>query len=479
MFDAKVFQSKTLSEKVTTKEKILGFFLGPVAVMLMNSILTNYLNVYYTDVLALNNVWGGAFLGTFPIVAKILDVLTFILMGKVIDRTKTSQGKARPWLLLSAPLLSICMIMLFVVPTGNEDLTAIWIFFSYTVFYAVAFTMYSTAHSLMVPLATSDAKEREKLSTISNTPGMLAGSLSAVLFPMLILPRIGVARSGWLSVMVVTAIAAFPIILLEYFYTRERVTEKKWKEDEKEESGEKKPKAMSLRRQMKICLKSRMWVLLMIYVIVSQIINALFSASAIYYCNWVLGSYNDGITQAMFYTLGQFPMGVGLFLVGPASARFGKKKFISFGFLLAFAGVILCVAEPGNLPIVLIGQVVRSLGIIPGAYLFQGLFGDSLDDIEKKSGERCDGFASSIFNCIVTLSGGIALFIFNIGIAKLGYVAPIGSMNVLQPDQVKSFIIFCVMGIQLVAYPVMAVLFMLFPDYELEGEVRRASATLL
>ena len=58
-------------------------------------------------------------------------------------------------------------------------------------------------------------------------------------------------------------------------------------------------------------------------------------------------------------------------------------------------------------------------------------------------------------------------------------MAPIGSMNVLQPDQVKSFIIFCVMGIQLGAYPVMAVLFMLFPDYEPEGEVRRASATLL
>ena len=93
----------------------------------MNSILSNYLNVYYTD------------------------VLIFIYMGIIVDRTKSRQGKARPWILFSAPLLTICMIRLFVVPGGNDNLTAIWIFVSYTVFYAVAYTMYSTAHTLMVP----------------------------------------------------------------------------------------------------------------------------------------------------------------------------------------------------------------------------------------------------------------------------------------------------------------------------------------
>ena len=130
----------------------------------MNAILSNYLNVYYTDVLKISAIWGGVFIALFPIVAKVLDVLTFIYMGLVVDRTKSRQGKARPWILFAAPLMFVCMILLFVVPKGNDNLTAIWIFISYTVFYAIAYTMYSTAHTLMVPLATQSEEERRSLS---------------------------------------------------------------------------------------------------------------------------------------------------------------------------------------------------------------------------------------------------------------------------------------------------------------------------
>ena len=53
----------------------------------MNSILSNYLNVYYTDVLDISGIWGGLFIGAFPVVAKFLDVLTFIYMGRTVDQT--------------------------------------------------------------------------------------------------------------------------------------------------------------------------------------------------------------------------------------------------------------------------------------------------------------------------------------------------------------------------------------------------------
>ena len=188
MLTAKLFNSRVPAERITGREKILGFFIGPVAVVVMNAILSNYLNVYYTDILKIGGIWGGLFISAFPIVAKILDVLTFVYMGLVVDHTKSRQGKARPWILFSAPLLVVCLVMLFVVPTGNDNVTAIWIFTSYTLFYAVAFTMYSTAHTLLVPLATSDAAERQRLSTIANTPNMAAGSFVAILFPCVLVP---------------------------------------------------------------------------------------------------------------------------------------------------------------------------------------------------------------------------------------------------------------------------------------------------
>ena len=111
LLDKKMFDSKVHSQSVTGKEKWLGYLLGPCGALLLNAVLATYLNVYYTDVLKLTTIWGGAFLVVFPLISKIIDAATNVLMGYIIDRTKTKQGKARPWLLLSAPLVAISGII--------------------------------------------------------------------------------------------------------------------------------------------------------------------------------------------------------------------------------------------------------------------------------------------------------------------------------------------------------------------------------
>src|SRR5574344_3024041 len=89
------FNSEVKSRNVTSKEKWIGYLLGPCGALLLNAVLATYLNVYYTDVLKLTTVWGGAFLVVFPLVSKIIDAITNVIMGYIIDRTKTKQGKAR------------------------------------------------------------------------------------------------------------------------------------------------------------------------------------------------------------------------------------------------------------------------------------------------------------------------------------------------------------------------------------------------
>lgn len=452
LFAGKFFDSRIHSEKVGKKEKYLGHFLGPVSVILMNCILSNYLNVYYTDVLDISGIWGGAFIGAFPMIAKLLDVLTFIYMGRVVDNTRSKQGKARPWIFLSAPLLVVSMILLFIVPVGNENVTAVWIFLSYTLFYAVAYTMYGTAHTLLVPLATHNEEERSKLSLVANTPNMAAGSLIAILFPCIVVPMIGVDRNAWMRVMLTVAVVSFPMILVEYFFTRERVTEEKKGETEKKE------KTISLRQQFRCCLKSRNWVVLMVYLIILQLVNALFSAGTFYYCNWVLGSYNDGFTQALFYALGQAPLGIGILACTPVCKRFGKRNAMMGGFALSVAGVVICLCNPRNLALVLTGQVIRTIGLIPSSFMVSSLLGDALDDVERASGERCDGFSSSVYNCINTMAAGVALCIFNYGIAFLDYQAPTETSIPVQNGSVQTFLIFCVIGVQAIAYPVIFVL---------------------
>ena len=130
LLERKFFESRVKTAEVKAGEKWLGYLLGPVGALLLNAVLATYLNVYYTDVLKLTGIWGGLFLMIFPIISKVVDAFTNVVMGYIIDRTRTKQGKARPWLLLSAPLVAVSGILLFVVPEGNETVKIIWVILS-------------------------------------------------------------------------------------------------------------------------------------------------------------------------------------------------------------------------------------------------------------------------------------------------------------------------------------------------------------
>lgn len=217
--------SRIRSENVTAKEKWLGYLLGPAGALLLNAVLATYLNVYYTDVLKLTGVWGGAFLVVFPIISKIVDAITNVAMGYIIDRTRTKEGKARPWLLLSAPLLAVTGILLFTVPSGSETVQVIWVMVSYNLFYSFAYTIFNMSHNLMVPLSTRDTTQRGSLSVFNQIATiMMSGILVALVFPMVIMPAIGADKSKWIVLMSVLSILALPLTLLEYFFTKERVT---------------------------------------------------------------------------------------------------------------------------------------------------------------------------------------------------------------------------------------------------------------
>ena len=243
------------SPEVTKKEKWLGYLVGPAGALLLNAVLATYLNVYYTDVLNLTPLWGGMFLTVFPIVSKIIDAITNIIMGQIIDRTKTKEGKARPWLLLSAILVPVTGILLFTVPEANDTVKALWVMISYNLFYSFAYTIFNMSHNLMVPLSTRNGTDRGGLSVFNRiTTIMMSGILVALVFPMVIMPMIGVDKSKWITLMSILAIVALPLTLLEYFFTKERVTE------EAAEAGEK--EGLSFKEQLKIIVTDKYMLLI-------------------------------------------------------------------------------------------------------------------------------------------------------------------------------------------------------------------------
>ena len=405
------------SPEVTKKEKWLGYLLGPAGALLLNAVLSTYLNVYYTDVLNLTPMWGGMFLTVFPIVSKIIDAITNVVMGQVIDRTKTKEGKARPWLLLSAFLVPVTGILLFTVPNSSDTVKALWVMVSYNLYYSFAYTIFNMSHNLMVPLSTRDGTARGSLSVFNQiTTIMMSGILVALVFPMVIMPAIGVDKSKWITLMCILSIIALPLTLLEYFFTKERVTEEK---------GEEADHSLKFGAQLRHLFTDKYMVLMYLYFFIYTIGVTLKNLGLVYYCNYVLGTYNDGITQMLVSVIGGIPMGIGIFAVWPLAKKFGKRNVTMAGFVLYAVGSLICWIFSTNLVIVLIGQFIKNIGGLPCAYVFMALFADCLDHLEWKTDIRLDGAAMSIYNIIAVAMVGIMTGVFNWLLARAGYIAPI------------------------------------------------------
>ena len=460
-----IFNSKIASQNITAKEKWLGYLAGPAGALLVNALLAQgFLNVFYTDELGMSGIWGGLFLVIFPILSKILDAVTNLVMGAIIDRTHTAQGKARPWLLLSVPLVVLCGILLYFVPVhASTPVKVIWIIASYNLYYCFAFTMYNITHMMMVPLSTRNDMQRSKLAVFNNVANItITGILVALLFPALVLPKIKGNIDAWVTFMTAAAIIMLPVMLLEYYFTKERVTLDRPQIQKKDEH--------TFKEKIKVCMTTKNWWILVAFWLFYWVGQLTRSNAITYYANWVLGStYADGTTQMLLNVIGGLPMGIGIFLVWPLSKRFGKTSVTATGFILCTIGDIICFLNPSNMPVVLIGQFILNMGIVPAAYVFPALMASVFDEIEYKCGYRCDGVATSVINSMNTIAVGLSIGVFNLLIR--GYIQPVfdslGNCITVQPQSVLRAIVWAFVGINVFIHLGLAVL-LRFLDVEIK-----------
>ena len=459
LFASPRLDSHIRSANVTNKERWIGFFFGPAGIILLNAILATYLNVFYTDVLKLGGLWGGLFLMIFPIVSKVIDAITNVIMGQIIDRTRTRQGKARPWLLVAGPIVAISAVLLFLVPNAGTAVQVIWIIFSFNLYYSIGYTIYYMSHSMMVPLSTRNSKQRDGLAMLTNMAmAIIPGMFVALLFPMMIIPRLGVDQGKWICMISIFAVIALPCVMLEYFFTKERVTE--------ESSGLEKEEKLSLKAQMKACFSDRYWLIMMGAMILIQLCNNLQNTSLVYYCNWVLGTYNDGTTQTFVSAIGNAPLGFGILLMWPLVKKFDKRRVMLVGLALAAVASFTFMFKPTDMGWVLTMLAVRAFGALPLTYITMAMLADALDHVEWQAGFRADGFSMSVYTIIFTVCAGLAQGIFNFGLNATGYVPPAADGTwVAQNAAVQNYFVWGYQGIYAV---VMIVLIVLFWFYDVE-----------
>ncbi len=475
-----VFNTRIKTDEIKNRERWLGYFLGPALVATLNAAVGgSYLNSFYTDVLHLNGLAAGLFLSLMPVISKILDAVTNIVMGRIVDNTKSKQGKARPWILISGPLMAVCAILLFAVPTSNIALTAIWVTCSYNLFFCISYTMYNLSNVITLPLSTRDNKKRDTLAMAQSMGiNMVPGAILAVVYPSFILPYMGVDQSRWIKVMTVMGLLAVFGTLLQYYFTKERVTAEIQDTEETEINN-----TVSLKEQIKGCLSSKYWVMIIVVMFVYYLCHAISVNSMLYYANWVVGTYNDGVTLSLLNIIGQALLGPGVIVMWPLVKKFGKQKLFVVCGVIAVIGGFFGMLNAYSLSMALAALTIRSIGTLPITYVTLSVLADALDHVEWKSGYRCDGFSSSIYSIIITVTAGLGLGFLNMGLSLTGYVAPAADGSyVAQSDAVQKFLTFGTFGVEALAMVVVTIIFVMFnlekklPELQKEIKSRRNSA---
>lgn len=477
LFNSPKLDSRIRSANVQRSERILGYMLGPMLLYMMYyAVAGTYLTQFYTDVLGL----AGGFIIWMPFISKIVDAITNLAMGRIIDKTRTRQGKARPWIFISGALIAIAGVLLYTVPgstnaNGSANAARIaWIVVSYNLFFAFAFTIYGMSHSLMVPLSTRNTKQRDGLALLTSaSTAIVPGMLVTVILP-LIVNAIGVgteAQDSWIMVMGLLSVLALPATLIEYFFTKERVTE-----DTAAVKG-KDSVTVSFMQQMKACFSDPYWLIVMGFTLVYQVFNFLSTNSMIYYCNWVLGNSVESGTgnQILVNIIGQAPLGIGLVILWPLVKRFGKRMVMMYGLGIGAIGSFVALLFPGNMGLVLGGLVIKSIGMLP-TYVIAAQTADALDHIEWKNRFRADGFTASISSVIITVAAGIGQSILLAGISGFGYIAPINNaQQIAQPEAVRIFFNWCFVGIPMVGMLIGSLLMLRF---DVEEKIPQITADL-
>lgn len=464
-----VLNSRIRSPQVQKSEKVLGYFVGPCLVyMVYTGLAGTYLTQFYTDVLGL----AGGFLTLMPLLSKLLSSLTGLLIGRMIDRTRTKQGKARPWILASGLLLTVCGVLLYAVPKSSRAVQIAWVVISYNLFFGLAFSVYSLSHSLMVPLSTRDVKQRDTLAMLTSTgTSMIPGMLSTIIMPVLV-SKIGVgveAQGSWITLMGILSILAIPAVLVEYYFTLERVTA---------ETEVHTQQTATFKQQVYACLHDKYWLIVIGLTLALNLCNSFSSSSMLYYCNWVLGnSVETGAgKQILVNVIGQAPLGYGVLILWPLIKKLGKRRVAVLGFSLAAVGSLLVLLWPDNLVMVLVCLFIKSMGAIP-TYIMASLLAEALDHVEWRHGFRADGFSASVNSMVQTVALGIAQTVLLAGIHGFGYIVPeTASQTILQPEAVRGFFSWCFVGMPMLGYGIGALLMCFYINEGKMSEITRELA---
>lgn len=320
LFEKPFMDSRVQSRTLSKKEEILGHLVGPLGLIFVVNTIAALVEKFFTQqtgaIYGVENLDMVRVMGhqyeVVMTVTKILAVVWGIFVGWLIQHTQSRQGRFRPWhLIFGFVTIAIgCLIFLF---PGNDLGGSYWYYFFFLIvcYNTVGSSFFYLFRSNICSLTTRDPKEKTQVQFIRQMSWtLLSGVVIGMVINMVLLPMwLEKDINGYPVLMLCLSIAAIPLLLLEYFYTRERITE-----DMAVEVGLARENSVPLLDQMRALLTNKYYVILTVLATFTGIVDNFKGGNVQYfYVKFLLGGAED----PMMFTIYQIATGIPGYLCLP------------------------------------------------------------------------------------------------------------------------------------------------------------------
>ncbi len=407
--------------------------------------LAGQLTYFYTDKVGV----AAGTVASVLLIVKIVDAFSDIVMGKIFDNTKSSNGKCAPWFLRMAIPAFVVLISLFTVPKGLSGTGQfLYLLITNIIHTSIVATAVLIPYNSLLALRTNSVEERSKMSVIRCLVGMIVAMVLTIgLIP--VTNALGGNQMAWVKLSFGSAVIVLISFLLTYKTSKNALDNSA---EEKEEDN------ISFIEAMKLLVKNKYWVLMMVLKVVSAVTYALSQASSVYYCKWILG--NDNLV-AILGAITMIPTLLGYLVVVPISKKIGMINTIMGGYALSIVGSIVRCFMPYSFTATLIAGSVVTLGTIP-MMCFSGVLTNNITTYnEWKYGNKMVGMTNSVLSFGDKVASGL-------GSAILGWILALGAYNgalTTQPSSAITAILAICIYIPLAIYVIM---FILVKQFDLE-----------
>lgn len=398
----------------------VGYGSGDIAGNVVYAFLTSFVMIYLTDTVGLNS----GIVGTLIMVSKLLDGVTDVFFGNMIDKTKSKMGKARPWMFYGFFGCALTLFGVFAIPTNiGQTAQYAWFFICYTSLNAVFYTANNIAYAALTSLVTKNSRERVEMGSFRFMFSFGTNLLiQAITFGAV--DAFGGGAAAWRAVALVYCIIGIISNTLSVFSVKE-LSEEELSEEVKEGQDDTK---ITFGETFKLLVSNKYFLMICGIYILQQLRAAMLGVGT-YFMTYVLcrqelfGVFSWAINIPLIAMLALTPA-----LVAKAKGLYKVNKWSYIFATLCRVGLVYA-GYQGSIPLMLVFTVLTSFGEAP----WQGDVGAVIAECSEytylKTGKRIDG---SMFSCTsfgTKFGGGIGVALQGWLLAISGYVnaAPVQS----------------------------------------------------